>query len=43
LHQTLAGHTGPVYRGVWNSRQSLVATCFEDQIIRTWWFEPEGG
>ncbi|CAM9925340.1 unnamed protein product [Choristocarpus tenellus] len=38
LLQTLSGHKGTVYRGVWNASQSLLATCSEDHLVRTWWF-----
>jgi len=32
----LRGHTGPVFHTVWNTAQSLLASCSEDGTVRTW-------
>eukprot|EP01094_Clydonella_sp_ATCC50884_P029339 TRINITY_DN9159_c0_g1_i2.p1 TRINITY_DN9159_c0_g1~~TRINITY_DN9159_c0_g1_i2.p1 ORF type:complete len:598 (+),score=111.99 TRINITY_DN9159_c0_g1_i2:64-1857(+) len=36
LLHTLHGHTHIVYGGVWNEKQSLLASCSDDSTIRLW-------
>lgn len=33
------GHRGTVYRAIWNSNQSLLASCSHDSTIKTWWYD----
>lgn len=40
LVQKLGPCVGPVYSAQWNNRQSLLASCGHDGIVRTWWFDP---
>ncbi|KAL6070987.1 WD40 repeat-containing protein SMU1 [Balamuthia mandrillaris] len=39
LLQKLRGHSGVVYEAIWNAQQSLVASCGEDETVRTWWYD----
>eukprot|EP01135_Chromosphaera_perkinsii_P008304 Nk52_evm1s1253 gene=Nk52_evmTU1s1253 len=39
LVQRLRGHEGIVYSSLWNAKQSLLASCSDDGIIKTWWYD----
>ena len=41
LLQRLRGHRGIVYTAVWNSQQSLLASCADDGTLKTWWYDEE--
>ena len=37
--ERLGGHLGVVYQAVWNNAQSVVASCSDDRLAKTWWFD----
>ena len=37
--QRLRGHAGIVYSAQWNNRQSLLASCSDDGLVKTWWYD----
>ncbi|GJQ11439.1 hypothetical protein GpartN1_g3230.t1 [Galdieria partita] len=40
LVQKLGPCMGPIYAAQWCNRQSLLASCGHDGMVRTWWFDP---
>ncbi|EME26021.1 hypothetical protein Gasu_63220 isoform 2 [Galdieria sulphuraria] len=40
LVQKLGPCVGPIYAAQWCNRQSLLASCGHDGMVRTWWFDP---
>jgi WD40 repeat protein len=41
--QTLDGHAGVAYQAEWSKGQSLLASCGDDRLVRTWSFDPSKG
>lgn len=41
LVQKLRGHDGVVYNTTWNAHQSLFASCSDDHLVKTWWYDDE--
>jgi len=39
LIQKLRGHTETVYCSVWNSNQSMLCSCSDDNTLKTWWYD----
>jgi len=39
LLQTLKDHTGTVYTATWNPHQSLLASCGDDGMVKTWCYD----
>ena len=37
--QTLPAHDGVAYSAVWNPLQSLLLSCGDDQVVRSWYFD----
>ncbi|KAI8804757.1 WD40-repeat-containing domain protein [Cladochytrium replicatum] len=37
--QTLKGHDGVVYSAVWNAQQSLLCSCSDDGLVKSWWYD----
>jgi len=39
LIQKLRGHSETVYCSVWNSNQSMLCSCSDDNTLKTWWYD----
>ncbi|KAI9030913.1 WD40-repeat-containing domain protein [Phycomyces nitens] len=37
--QKLRGHSGVVYEAAWNAKQSMLASCSDDQTVKVWWYD----
>ncbi|KAI8579143.1 hypothetical protein K450DRAFT_242969 [Umbelopsis ramanniana AG] len=37
--QKLRGHTGVTYEAYWNVKQSMMASCSDDQTVKLWWYD----
>eukprot|EP01027_Heterolobosea_sp_BB2_P009061 GEZU01013406.1.p1 GENE.GEZU01013406.1~~GEZU01013406.1.p1 ORF type:complete len:568 (+),score=81.26 GEZU01013406.1:190-1893(+) len=37
--QKLGGHKGTVFQAVWNSKQGLLASCADDNTVKTWYYD----
>ncbi|KAJ2959604.1 hypothetical protein NQZ79_g4942 [Umbelopsis isabellina] len=37
--QKLRGHTGVTYEASWSVKQSMMASCSDDQTVKLWWYD----
>ncbi|CAO3687778.1 unnamed protein product [Umbelopsis vinacea] len=37
--QKLRGHTGVTYEANWSVKQSMMASCSDDQTVKLWWYD----
>ncbi|KAI7862456.1 WD40-repeat-containing domain protein [Spinellus fusiger] len=39
--QKLRGHSGVVYEAAWNAKQSMLASCSDDQTVKVWLYDED--